>query len=190
MKLNITLVGIGVMLGVTLAVAGTMWLARPPAWRGVVIEPPVPASNFVLTDQRGETFQLKQQAGQVLVLYFGYTTCPDECPATLAQFKQVKAELGRDADRVRFILITVDPETDHPAQLAGFLEKFDVTFTGLTGTRSELAPVWDSYGVQGDKQHVSRIYALDLQGNLRLTYAAETPAIEIASDLRQLLRNR
>ncbi len=190
MKSNIALVSLGVMLGVALVMAATMWLARPPAWQGAVIEPPIPAANFALTDQRGETFRLQQQAGRVLVLYFGYTTCPDECPATMARFKQVKAELGRDSDRVQFILVTVDPETDTPAQLADFLKKFDATFVGLTGTRAELTPVWEDYGVQGDKAHVSRIYALDPLGNLRLTYAAETPAEEIASDLRQLLRNR
>jgi len=187
-------VALGVVVGATLA--GMAWFARPYVFHGAVIEPPVLASDFSLTDQNAQAFRLSAQAGHVVLLFFGYTTCPDECPATMARFKQIRSELGREAERVQFVLVTVDPEVDTPARLREFLAKFDPSFVGLTGTRAELEPVWKTYGVYQEKQsggevaHASRIYAIDAQGNLRLTYTTDTPAEEIARDIRQLLRNR
>ena len=190
------LLALGVVIGVALAGAGTVWIARPYVFHGSVIEPPVLASDFSLTDQNEKPFHLSAQAGRVILLFFGYTNCPDECPATMARFKQIRSELGREAERVQFVLVTVDPEVDTPGRLGEFVATFDPTFIGLTGTRAELEPVWKSYGVyqenrgDGEVAHNSRIYAIDVRGNLRLTYTTDTPAEEIARDVRQLLRDR
>jgi len=190
------LLALGVVIGVALVGAGTVWFARPYIFHGSVIGPPVLASDFSLTDQNEKPFRLSAQAGQMVLLFFGYTNCPDECPATMAQFKRIRAELGREAERVQFVLVTVDPEVDTPGRLGEFVAKFDPTFIGLTGTRAELEPVWKSYGVYQAKQssgevaHNSRIYAIDARGNLRLTYTTDAPAAEIARDVQQLLRNR
>lgn len=192
------LVGLGVVLGVTMIGVGALWFTRPSPFYGAVIEQPVTAPDFTLTDQQGQPFRLSQQTGRAMLLFFGYTSCPDECPATLVRFQQIRAELGRDADHVQFLLISVDPETDSPAKMSAFIAKFDPTFIGLTGARAELAPVWQKYGVTVNKlagveiqvEHSTRLYAIDTRGNLRLTYDADSAPEEIASDLRQLARNR
>ncbi len=77
-------------------------------------------------------FQLSDQQGKIVLIFFGYTNCPDVCPITLSEFKRIKAMLGDKADRVRFVYITVDPERDTVERINTFLQNFDPTFTGLT----------------------------------------------------------
>jgi protein SCO1/2 len=138
------------------------------------------------------------EAGKVVLLFFGYTRCPDVCPLTLADFKKVKAQLGDQADQVRFVFITVDPERDTPNILSKHLANFDESFIGLTGSREELEPVWKTFGVYQEKQdtgsaagylvdHSSRVYAIDRRGDLRLTYTFGTEPEAIAQDVAQLL---
>ncbi|MBI3961298.1 MAG: SCO family protein [Deinococcus sp.] len=193
MKVNPVLLGLVITAGLALAVAGTGLFTRPYVFHGSLIDPPVPAVDFALTDQFGQPFHLSQQTGNVVLLFFGYTSCPDECPATLAQLKQVRAQLGNQAERVRVVFITVDPEQDTQEHIGEFLARFDPAFTGLTGSTAELEPVWRSYGVYQAKrtelvEHTSRIYAIDPRGNLRLTYPIETSDNDLARDIQQLLK--
>ncbi len=120
-------------------------------------------------------FRLSDQKGQIVLLFFGYTHCPDVCPVTLSHFKQIKADLGDQADQVRFVFITVDPERDTADQLSQYLPNFDPDITGLTGSRQSLESVWKSYGVYQAKQevgsaagylvdHTARTYLIDQQG--------------------------
>ncbi len=181
----------------------------PYTYHGSLIDPPVAASDFTLSDQHGGTFRLSDQAGRVVLLFPGYTACPDACPATLAQFKRIRNSLGADAERVRFVLLTVDPERDTAERLAEYLAGFDPGFVGLTGSVETLEPVWKSLGVFREKQplssapaavahehadgdylmdHTVRIYVVDTDGRLRLTYTADVAADDIARDVRQLLR--
>ncbi|MEK6574172.1 MAG: SCO family protein, partial [Chloroflexota bacterium] len=135
-------VAIVAMVGV-----GAGLFARPYTFHGSLIDPPVPAVDFTLTDQTGQPFRLSEQAGNVVLLFFGYTSCPDVCPATLTQFKRIRTEMGKEADRVRFVLVTVDPQRDTAERLRQYLTGFDSSFVGLTGTWLDLDQVYRSYGV-------------------------------------------
>jgi protein SCO1/2 len=167
-------------------------------YRGSLIDPPVPAADFTLTDQNGQAFRLSDQRGKVDLIFFGYTNCPDVCPITLTTYARIRARLGQQADNVHFIFITVDPERDTVEQIRTHLAHFDPAIIGLTGSRTELEPVWKDYGVfqsqheatdleHYDVDHSSRIYAVDAQGNWRMTYPAEMEWQAIASDVQHLL---
>jgi protein SCO1/2 len=87
---------------------------------------------------RTATLPPSDQKGKVALIFFGYTNCPDVCPTTLTQFKKIRAQLGKSADRVEFVLITVDPQRDTPDRLRDYLAGFDPTFIGLTGSLPDL----------------------------------------------------
>jgi protein SCO1/2 len=191
------LVGLSIVIGLV-AIVGFQFFGKTYEFQGSLIAPPIPAADFELTDQNGETFQLSEHIGEVVLIFFGYTNCPDVCPVTLSEFKQVKAQLGEKADRVQFVYITVDPERDTVERISEHLENFDPTFVGLTGDNSELDPVWKAYGVYAAKvdtgsaagylvDHTARVYAIDVNGNLRLTYPFETGSDAIADDVLHLL---
>ena len=80
-------------------------------------------------------FHLAGQRGRVVLLFFGFTSCPDVCPTTLSDFKQVRQRLGKDADRVSFVFITVDPDRDTPERMAKYASGFDPSFIGLSGMK-------------------------------------------------------
>lgn len=191
--------GIGVAAGLAILVGFRFFSPYQP--RGAVIENPQPAPEISLMDANGSRFQISQQRGQLVYLFFGYTNCPDVCPTTLSEMKQLRARLGTQADQVRFVFITVDPERDTPERLRVYLSAFDPQIVGLTGGLEELQPVWQAYGIgqeiQGEKSsagylvaHSSRTYVIDRQGRLRASYAFGTPLEDIESDLRYLLKER
>src|SRR5512145_1693081 len=95
-----------------------------------IVNPPTPLHDFTLTDQTGEPFSLSELRGRVVLVFFGYTHCPDECPTTLANFKRVKASLGAAAQEVAFVFISVDGTRDTPEVVADYLQKFDAEFIG------------------------------------------------------------
>lgn len=198
MKNKYFLLGVGVLLGVALILTGWQFIQRPYTFRGSLIDPPVPAADFELTDQNGQAFRLSDQKGQIVLLFFGYTHCPDVCPVTLSHFKQIKTDLGDRADQVRFVFITVDPERDTADQLSQYLPNFDPEISGLTGSRQSLESVWKSYGVYQARQevgsaagylvdHTARTYLIDQQGNWRLTYPFEMSKDDILQDILHLL---
>lgn len=166
---------------------------------GGILDPPRAAPDFILLDQRGATYRLSDQVGDVVVLFFGYTTCPDVCPTTLAQYRQVKNLLGEDADRVQFVFVTVDPERDTPDRLDQYISLFDREFHGLTGDVEALQAVWRDYGVYVERveapdspvgywmNHSSVSYVVDPKGDLRLIHLYNTPNDDIVHDLRLLL---
>ena len=173
-----------------------------PSFNGTLLDPPTPASDFTLTTQEGETYQLSSRQGQVVLLFFGYTFCPDVCPTTLAEFKRIHDALGKDAAQVDFVFITVDPERDTPARLKERLQIFDPSFIGLTGDPDTLARVWQAYGIYQEKveaegsaagylmNHTSSTLLVDPAGNLRLAYSFGTPYEDIVHDIRELLKRR
>ncbi len=170
-------------------------------FRGSVLSQPVPAYDFSLNDQHGQPFRLSDQRGKVVLLFFGYASCPDVCPTTLGDWKQVHARLGEDADRVRFVFITVDPERDTPERLKQHLALFHPDFIGLTGSLEELEPVYQAYGVYYEKveapesalgylvNHTSSDFVIDPQGNWRLRHSFGTPIDDIVHDVRLLLED-
>ncbi len=139
MKNQWLLLGLGLA---ALAVAGAGWLiaSQPYAFHGSTIEPPMRVADFTLTSHAGTPFRLSDQAGKIVVLFFGYTSCPDFCPTTLMEFKKVRARLVREAEHTQFIFITVDPERDTPDKLRAYLNSFDPAFIGLTGTEAGTYP--------------------------------------------------
>ena len=191
----------GLIALVVLAIAGAETLLQAYQFRGSVIDPPVPASDFSLQDQNGQAFQLGDQRGKIVLIFFGYTNCPDICPLTLAQFKQARAQLGQQADRVRFVFITVDPERDTEEKIKTYLGAIDPAIVGLGGSQAELEQVWRAYGVYRQKQpgqsqndyadlleHSSRVYLVDTQGNLRVTYPSGLVSDDVVQDVKYLLR--
>ncbi|MGW8224714.1 MAG: SCO family protein [Anaerolineales bacterium] len=194
---NLLIFGMAVFAGLI-----TMYLVlgtdREYTFQGSLIEPAVPAPQFELTDMNGNLFQLSQLEDQVVVMFFGYTSCPDVCPVTLTEFLQIRSKLGPAAEQVSFVFVTVDPERDTPERMRKYLTNFDPEIIGLTGERSDLEPVWADYGVyqaraEGSSDgnylvdHSSRVYVIDRAGNLRLTYLFGTESELITEDIRHLV---
>lgn len=197
MKTKMLYLGIGAVLVAALLV-GFQLSRRPYTYRGSTIDPPVPAADFELSNQHGQKFRLSEQRGEIVLLFFGYSNCPDVCPLTMSNFKSIKEELGDQADKVRFIFVTVDPERDTKERLLEYVKVFDPEIVALTGSRAELEPVWKSYGVYQAKQdtgsaagysldHTARTYLIDQEGNWRLTYPFEMEKADIISDVRHLI---
>lgn len=192
------MVGLGVVVGLALVLVGTRAMGARYTYQGTLINPPIAATDFTLTNQNGGTFRLSDQRGKVVLMYFGFTHCTDVCPATLLNFKRVKTMLGTQAQHVKFVFITVDPERDSPEALRAELAKYDPSFVGLTGTRPELEKVWKAYGVYQAKvdngtpdysvDHTSIVYVIDPQGNWRMTYPFGMDAGKITSDLQHLIQ--
>jgi protein SCO1/2 len=168
-------------------------------FKGTSYPDPQPASDFALTATDGQQFRLSEHRGQIVLMFFGYTSCPDVCPTTLAEAKQILKGVGGDSDRVTFLFITVDPERDTPQVLANYVAAFDPAIVGLTGTSDELAAVRQAYGVFAEKEvvdasavgytitHTSRVFLVDTEGRLRLSYAFGTLPDDILQDVRHLL---
>jgi cytochrome oxidase Cu insertion factor (SCO1/SenC/PrrC family) len=129
------LAAVAVLLGTA---AG--WLRHADASRNL-------AYDFTLTDQDGRPFRLSDERGHAVALVFGYTYCPDECPATLARLASARASLGGGAEGARVVFITIDPQRDTPQRLKRYLAAFDPSFIGLTGSELQLAPVYRAYHV-------------------------------------------
>jgi protein SCO1/2 len=194
---SILIFGIAIIFGLVAAyfLLGT---TRQYTFQGSLIDPPVAAPMFELTKVDGQPFELSELDGQVVIMFFGYTSCPDVCPVTLTDFLRIREKLGRQADEVSFVFVTVDPERDTPERLKKYLTNFDPGIIGLTGERGELEPVWASYGVYQAKadegsegnylvDHSSRTYIIDQEGNLLLTYMFGTENESIVADVRHLV---
>jgi protein SCO1 len=154
--------------------------------------------DFVLTDALGRPSGLADFRGQVVLMTFGYTTCPDICPATLALLKQTQIELGSRASSVTVIFVTIDPERDTPARLKEYLRNFDPGFVGLTGSDSEIRSVAHQYRVKYEYRdsgtaagrlvdHTAFVYLIDQRGQLRYLYPHTSPPDFLAAGVRRLL---
>ena len=172
-----------------IAVVGYLVFARP-TFRGAVINPSVPAPDFSIADTHGSLFRMNDMRGKVVLLYFGYTHCPDECPLTMAHMKQALEFLGSRAQNVRVVMISTDPVRDTPRALDDFLSHFSPAFLGITGSVDDLAKIYADYHVivlEGGETHSSYTYVIDPKGKLRLTFLPDTTPADIANDLTILL---
>jgi protein SCO1/2 len=194
---NLLIFGLALLAGMV-AVFLLLGSTRPYTYQGSLIDPPVEAPQFELRDVDGQRFRLSDLNGQVVIIFFGYTSCPDVCPVTLTEFLRVRSKLGDQAEKVSFVFVTVDPERDTPERMKKYLTNFDPAIIGLTGEREGLESVWASYGVYEAKvdggsesnylvDHSSRIYVIDEAGNLLLTYLFGTDYQVIAEDVRHLV---
>jgi protein SCO1/2 len=157
------------------------------------------ARDFRLTDFNGKPRSLADFRGKVVVVFFGYTQCPDVCPTTLSDMAEVKKRLGPDGDKLQVIFVTLDPERDTPQVLAQYVPAFDPTFLGLYGTRDETAAVAKEFKVFYQKvagktetsytlDHTAGSYVFDREGRLRLFLRHAGAVDPIVEDLRKLVR--
>jgi protein SCO1/2 len=153
---------------------------------------------LALTDHHGESRRLEDWRGKAVVVFFGFTHCPDVCPTTLADMAQVVRQLGTDAERVQVLFVTVDPERDTQEMLAKYVPAFDPRFLGLRGSLEATRAVAKEFKVYFEKRpgetpgaysvdHSAQSYVIDPQGRLRLFVRHERIAEDLAPDLRTLL---
>lgn len=165
---------------------------------GMPIDPPRELKDFTLTSHKNTPFSLSDLRGRTALIYFGYTHCPDFCPITMSDFKQVKAALGEDAGQVAFVLISIDGARDTPDVLDAYLKNFDETFIGMTGSEDDIARISVDYELYVERQaggsaddylldHQSSIFVVDAQGRLTMVYMHGTEPEVIVEDLRRLL---
>ncbi len=192
---------IGLIAGITLIGATSFVLTRfllPPSFHGMVMQPQQPARNFTLTSHYGQPVSLNDYRGKVVLLYFGYGACPDVCPTTLVELARARTQLGKDAEKVQVLMITVDPERDTIEKLAEYITFFDRSFIGLTGTPAQIAEVATYYGIYYAKHqeetalgylvdHTATVMLIDKEGYLRIVYPFGTPAKDFAEDLKYLV---
>ena len=203
MDRKILLVGLISLLLVGAVAAGVWLFAKPDSFRGTMYaEPYPPAPEFELKRANGDSFRLSEMQGNVILLFFGYTSCPDVCPTTMAELKQALEKLGeRDAKQVRVLFVTVDPERDTPERVQEYVNHFNPNFIGLSGREPELAKVWREYGVFRETvkgtsaagylvNHTARVTLIDQQGNLRLSYAFDSSVEDIVHDLKLILQEK
>lgn len=154
--------------------------------------------DFNLTDHTGRRRSLADFRGKVVALFFGYTHCPDVCPTTLGELAQTLKQMGKDADKVQVLFVTLDPARDTPAVLAQYVPSFNSSFLGLTGTDAEVAIVAKSFKAYYQKQasgskmgytldHSANTFVFDPQGRLRLMYGFGRGVAPMVHDIKQLV---
>ena len=166
---------------------------KAQALSGSVITPPLAAAEINLTDHYGGPFTMSSQRGKVVLLYFGYTNCPDECPLTMAHLKLALESLGDRAGNVQVLMVSTDPVRDTEATLKKFMESFEPTFLGLTGSPEQLQKAWHDYGVtvlDGGETHSNFLYVIDPAGDIRETFQSDSDPDKIASDVSLLLKGK
>ncbi len=157
--------------------------------------------DFHLVDTTGATRSLADYRGKVVMLFFGYTNCPDECPTTLAKMAQAVDRLGEDGKRVQGILVTVDPARDTPAVLAKYAAAFHSSFVGLSASEMAIATTAKDFklfyaaGKPAESgvytvDHTSGIFVFDPEGRLRLFMGSKIWIDAMVHDLKLLLNNK
>ena len=185
----------GVALAIVLAGCG----ARGPSFQATDLTGASFGRDFELTAPDGKPRRLADFRGKAVVMFFGYTQCPDVCPTTLAALAEAMKRLGPDADRVQVLFVTIDPERDTPALLSQYVPAFDPRFLGLYGDADATARTAKEFKILYQKapgatpasytmDHSAGTYVFDQQGRLRLYVSNGQGADVFAHDLAQLLR--
>ena len=192
MNRRLVIVGAGILV-LLAAIAAVVSMTTKPAFHGALISPSWPAPEIQLTDHNGQAFKMSSQRGKVVLLFFGYTNCPDQCPLTMAHIKLALERLGDRAKNVQVAMVSTDPVRDTPQALKDFMTHFDPLFLGVTGTPAELQKAWRDYGVaveDGGETHSTYLYVIDPAGNVRETFLPDAEPNEIAADIALLLRGK
>jgi protein SCO1 len=174
--------------------------AKPASYNAVDITGAAYGKALSLTDAEGRTRTLADFSGKYVVVFFGFTQCPDVCPGTLAELAQVKKALGPDGDKVQGVFVTVDPDRDTAEVLKGYVTAFDPSFVALRGTPEQIAATAKDFKVFYQKvpgkepgsytmDHTAGSYVFDTKGNVRLFTRYGTGAEALTSDLKQLMKN-
>jgi protein SCO1/2 len=159
------------------------------------------ARDFALTDHNGQARSLKDFAGKVVVMFFGYVHCPDVCPTAMTELAQAKKLLGKDGERLQGLFVSVDPERDTPEVLKAYMAAFDPTFLALYTTPEKLQALAKDYRIYYKKvdgptptsysiDHTAGNYVYDPQGKLRLYTQYGSGAAQLAADIRLLLKEK
>lgn len=174
-------------------------LEQKPVFASVDVTGADYAKNFELTDHNGQVRHLTDFAGKVVVIFFGYTQCPDVCPTSMAELAEVKTLLGKDGERVQGLFVTVDPERDTSELLKAYMANFDPSFLALSPTVAQLAALAKDYKVYYKKvpgstatsytmDHSAGSYVYDTKGQLRLFTRYGSGAKVLAADIALLFR--
>lgn len=188
--------GLGVLLfALTLAGCGV----APPEFKNTDVSGSDCCRDFRLSDHNGKMRTLADFRGKAVVIFFGYTQCPDVCPTTMAEMKAVLQQLGADAQRVQVLFVSLDPERDTRELLASYVPAFDPGFLGLYGDLETTAKTAKEFRVYYQKQpgptpssytldHTAGSYVFDPQGRVRLFVRHGDGGANLAADLRSLLK--
>jgi protein SCO1/2 len=180
---------------------GCQMLQSDREFRGTVYEPPVAVPDFTLTDSGNQPFSLSDVKGNATLIFFGYTYCPDVCPLTMADVKTALNDFEY-RDDVEVIFISVDPERDTPEVLNDYLDHFDPDFIGLTGKMADIQKVMQPFGAYAEKaevngsaggylvNHTARLYLLNKDQELLLSYPFEFDVNDLRNDLALLLESQ
>ncbi|WP_408593945.1 SCO family protein [Limnohabitans sp.] len=170
-----------------------------PSFKAIDITGADYARGFTLSDHQGQTRSLSDFKGKVVVVFFGYTQCPDVCPTTLGELAEVKRLLGPEGDKLQGVFVTVDPARDTAEMLKAYMANFDPTFVAFIPTPEQLAVVAKDYKVYYKKvdgktatsytlDHSAGSYVYDPQGNLRLFSRYGSGPQALVQDIRTLLK--
>jgi protein SCO1/2 len=157
------------------------------------------AKGFELNDHNGKLRHLTDFSGKVVVMFFGYTQCPDVCPTTMTDMAAIKKSLGADGERLQVLFVTVDPERDTPELLKAYMENFDPSFLALWTTPEKLVSLTKDYKIYYKKvegttptsysmDHSAGSYIYDTKGQLRLFTRYGSPKEELTKDIQILLK--
>jgi protein SCO1/2 len=197
LPLLITLLTLLLVLPAALLLAPRLLNRSTPS--SPLFERTAPVADFTLTRaDTGQSVALSSLRGKVVVLYFGYTFCPDVCPMTLAKLAQARGLLGDQASDLQVAMVTVDPERDTPSVLTRYVTNFDPSFLGLIGTPEQLAPATTALGIYVKRNegtaatgylvdHTAHAMVIDRQGYLRLVMPPTLEGPTMANDLRVVL---
>lgn len=167
-------------------------------WKGSLVEPPIVLEDFSLPSTTGD-FTLSEHTGEVVLLFVGYTSCPDYCPTTLSQLTRVYEALGDKAENVKVIFVTGDPERDTLDRMTTYVNAFNPDFIGIRAERSDLDVLLAQFYATATKlltpdsalgytiEHTTRLYLINPQGEWMLHYAYGAPYQDIVADIEAIL---
>lgn len=170
--------------------------ARHEAMRAGAFDPPYAAPEFLLSGSDGAPITLARYRGKVVLLSFGFTYCATVCPTTLSTLARTRENLGKAADEVQVLFVTVDPARDNAAHMREYLAAFDRSFVGATGSSAALAAVRKQYGVTAERRgagadyvmvHTSSIFLIDRAGKLRAMMPFGHESADFVHDVKLLL---
>jgi protein SCO1 len=191
--------GLAIGLAIGLTIIGMAGCTDKPSFRNTDITGAEFAREFSLTDHNGQARTLADFKGKAVVVFFGFTQCPDVCPTTLAEMTEAVKQLGADGNKLQVLFITIDPERDTPELLKKYVPAFHPSFLGLTGNAEAIAKVAKEFKVFYQKSpgktpgsytmdHTANSYVFDLQGRVRLVVKHGLGAEPLVQDLKQLLK--
>lgn len=199
LTLGVALLGLAIGMSIRSSMTPPTPTPQIPGLTALV--PPEPLPDFTLTNNLGEATRLSDFAGRYVVMFFGFTHCPDFCPLTLANYAQVKGLMGEAGERVSFVFVSVDGERDTPEVLNAYVPRFDPSFIGLTGTEEEVRALGAPYGLQFtlnkespedtdySVEHSTLGYVVDPQRNLHTLISYNTEAQVTADYLTMLVES-